>query len=374
MSLIKRLQSYFSEEPSAQDVVRQLQESLEQFSDRLLEYCGARENSIHSHVHAASRSMNEALCALETDTERKALQTARAGLVHLHLARMLATGKDFDKVEMRAPSDTIEGALYELTDRLAKVKLLVEYGELTIDPSIQESLLDVMKIFDAAVSDFRKRHTADARRAVNAAEVALHAVVCNVEVSNQHGNLASLKVARETASPAQWKACELASKIAECRRTLNALQKGGLPEAVEHLTAAEEKFESCLDNLTVGDDTATALEARAGLLEVQTANRLANDAEFGGERRKDSHVRATISQFQQDLRRIVRLTESLSVDTAAMERRLEDSARNFLKAHKCLGNDELAESEVSARAAHLDLDFAWQLANCSHSAKYREEI
>lgn len=374
MSLFRKLQAYFGEKPSAENVVKLLQESLEELSDQLLEYHGTHEGSVHRRVQAAIRSMKDALAAMETDTDKRILQKAKGGLVHLHIARLLASGKDFEKIEMRVSSDTIEGALFELTEKLAKVKLLVEYGDLTIDPSIQESLLNVMKIFDSAVADFRKRHTADAKRALTAASVALHAVVCNVEASNQHENLAALKVTREIVTESQWRACTLASKIAECRRTVNALQKGELPEILEHLNAAEDKFASCLDNLVIGDETSTAMEARAGMLEIQSANRIANDAEFGSERRQNSLVRTVIAQFRQDVRRVVRLTESLNVETDGIARRLDASSNFFVKAHKCLHNDDLYEAERLARAAHLDLDFAWQIANCSRNVQYREEL
>ncbi|HEY9754931.1 MAG TPA: hypothetical protein V6C97_07220 [Oculatellaceae cyanobacterium] len=374
MGLFKKLQAYFGEKPSVENVVKLLQESLEELSDQLFEYHGTHERSVHRRVQAAARSMKDALAAMETDTDKRVLQKAKAGLVHLHIARLLASGKDFEKIEIRVSSDTIEGALFELTEKLAKVKLLVEYGDLTIDPSIQESLLNVMKIFDSAVADLKKRHTADAKRALTAASVALHAVVCNVEASNQHENLAALKVTREMVTESQWRACKLASKIAECRQTVNALQKGELPDVLEHLNAAEDKFANCLDNLVVGDESSIAMEARAGMLEIQSASRIANDAEFGSERRQNSLVRTVIAQFHQDVRRVVRLTESLNVETDGIARRLDASCNFFVKAHKCLHNDDLNEAERLARAAHLDLDFAWQIANCRGNAQYREEL
>jgi hypothetical protein len=286
---------------------------------------------------------------------------------------LLLSGKEQTKIELKSTHDTVEGALNYLIQQIAKVKLLVEYGDLQISPAIQEALMSVMSIFDETVTDLRLRHVKDARREAGAALVALHWTVCLIEVNNPGHDLSELKTLSSISSPAERKACELADKMAACRINLTGLQTINSPDVVLHLNEAEGKFNSSIENLIDGDSELAMADARAGMLEVQLALRASKEAINNSERRQNQRARQEISQFKIDAHRILRLTEHLDVDFRTLSRRLDAAEESFIKAYRLLDKGDLVHAERVARSAHLDLDFCWQIAN-ARKPEYRDEL
>ena len=375
MSLFQRLQRMLGARLTGKDALDLLSDSIAELGDQVMIYDGIHLAAVRRHLQSAEDSCKSALKALTRDDEVVATRRARTGLVHMHIARLLMTGKEQQtRLEVQSGIDTIEGALNYLIHQIAKVKLLVEYGDLQVNPAVQDSLMNVMKIFDATVADLRKRRTGDAKREADAAMVALHWTVCLLEASNPLHGIAELKMPKEGATTAEIKACELAASICDYKNKLTEMQVAAMPEVMMHLEAAEEKFAACIENLIEGDKASTVLEARAGQLDLQTAMRTANEALNASERRQNSQTRMVVSQFKQDSYRVLRLCEQLNIDYRSLERRMKACEDYFIKAHRLLEQNELNEAERLARAAHLDLDFSWQIANAAQRAEYRQEL
>ncbi len=375
MSIFKKFKQLLAAKNSPEETVELLADSINETSQLIIGSDSIHSRSIKRHMRAAEANCKEAFKSMQRDDEKDAVRCAKNGLAHLHIVRVLLRGKEPQtKLEVESGIGTIEGAFNYLINQIAKVKLLVEYGDLQMTTTVQESLLNVMKIFDAAVADMRRRRLSDAKREAGAAMVALHWTVCLLEAHNPNHSFSDLKMPREGASTAEIKACELATKMGEFRGTLGEVKTEAIPDVMLHLQAAEEKFAACLENIIDGDKQSTVLEARAGMLDVQSAMRASQDTADAEDRRQNSDARMKISQFSQDAHRILRLCEHLGIDYRSLERRMQAALDYYVSAHRKLAKNDLAEAERLSRAAHLDLDFSWQLANAVKRAEYRQEL
>ena len=164
--------------------------------------------------------------------------------------------------------------------------------------------------------------------------------------------------------------CELADKIVESKVKLNEFL--ALPEVSEHIASAEKRFASCIENIVEGDNQSIVLDCRAGLLDLQLAERASRDVENQADRRQNQESRQAILEFKQEVQRVLKLVEKIDIDDKALNRRLEAALQHFIDAHKKVNHNELGEAERLAREAHLELDFSWQVANAIKKTEYRE--
>lgn len=373
MSFFKKFQQLLGAKLSVEQTVDLLTHSLSETSEKFITYDGIHARTIQRHMQKAEENCKKAFALLSDDEEDEAAKHARSGLVHLQIAHVLISKKPPIRVDIQSAPDTTEGALNQLIHQIAKVKLLVEYGDLQVNTAVQDSLLAVMKIFDGAVADLKDRHLNDAARQAGAALVALHWTVCLLEENNPGQDLSKLKLPTEQANPAQRKACDLANNIVETRIQLGDLQALASPEVSMHLVNAERKFNTCVENLIDGDMQSTGVDARAGLLDLQMAMRAAKESALKNERRQNQQSRNEVTQFKFDVHRTLRLADQLDIDYKALTRRMEAAEDYFIRAHRALDKMELVEAERTARAAHLDLDFCWQILN-ARKAEYRQDI
>ena len=123
-----------------------------------------------------------------------------------------------------------------------------------------------------------------------------------------------------------------------------------------------------------GDNQSIVLDCRAGLLDLQLAERASKDIDDQTDRRQNQESRHAILEFKQEVQRVLKLVEKLDIDNQTLKRRLEAALQHFIDAHKRANRDNLAEAERFAREAHLELDFSWQLANAMKKTEYRNEI
>jgi hypothetical protein len=123
-----------------------------------------------------------------------------------------------------------------------------------------------------------------------------------------------------------------------------------------------------------GDNQSIVLDCRAGLLDLQLAERASKDVDTQTDRRQNQESRQAILEFKQEVQRVLKLVEKLEIDDKALSRRLEAALQHFIDAHKKVIRNELIEAERLGREAHLELDFSWQLANAIKKAEYREKL
>jgi len=374
MNIFQKFQMLIAGKKKAKETLTLLADSLAETNDLFMRYEGIHAQTIQFHLESAESFCKNAFRDLKDDEEARAMKNARNGLVHLHIAQLLGSGKEPPKVELKTAPDTTEGALYCLIQKIAKVKLIVEYGDLHIEPNVQDALRLVMKIFDSAVTDLRNWHVKDARREAGAAMVALHWTVCLTEMNNPGQDLSALKAIDFAGSASELKACELASKIAECRTAMAEMQTVEAPEVSGHLMDAEEKFMDCIENLIDGDPESITLDCRSGKLDLQLAIRASKEISLSSGTRPSALSREELGQFKQDAQRILRLVEYQQIDCTSLRKHLEAAEDYFVRAHRCLDQNELNEAERLARAAHLDLDFSWQIANTVEQAQYKQDL
>jgi hypothetical protein len=123
-----------------------------------------------------------------------------------------------------------------------------------------------------------------------------------------------------------------------------------------------------------GDHQSIVLDCRAGLLELQLAEKASKSFDNQIDRRQNQESRKSILEFKQEVHRVLKLADQLEVDNGALKLRLETAVQHFIDAHKKLNNNELGEAERLVREAHLELDFSWQLANAIKNSEYRKNI
>jgi hypothetical protein len=372
MNLFDKLKDAFGQKSNCEKTIALLAETITQTANQYLDYEGLHARSIQKHLDRGKSAFDDASEKLKVDDQEESLKTARQGVIHLHIAQLLLSGKYPEKVELNAAVDSTESVLNDLIKRIAKTKLLVEYGDLIVSPSAQESLLYVLQIFDTTIEDLSKRHVSDARRGASAAQVALHWTLGLIELSNPGQSFSTLKNIGASSSRHEAMACELADKIVESKIKLNEFL--AVPEVSEHIVSAEKKFASCIENIVEGDNQSIVLDCRAGLLDLQLAERASKDIDDQTDRRQNQESRHAILEFKQEVQRVLKLVEKLDIDNQTLKRRLEAALQHFIDAHKRANRDDLAEAERFAREAHLELDFSWQLANAMKKTEYRNEI
>jgi len=372
MNLFDKLKDVLGQKSNGEKTIALLADTIAQTTNQFPDYEGIHAKSIQKHLEKGEAAFNNASEKLKVDDREESLQIARQGIVHLHIAQLLLSGKYSEKVALNVTPDSTEWVLNDLIKRIAKTKLIVEYGDLLVSASAQESLLNVIKIFDTTIEDLSKRHVADARRGASTAQVALHWTLCLIELSNPNQSLSALKNNDASSSRHEVMSCELADKIVESKVQLSEFL--AMPEVAEHLASAEKKFAACLENIVEGDHQSIVLDCRAGLLELQLAEKASKCFDNQIDRRQNQERRKSILEFKQEVHRVLKLADQLEVDNRALKLRLETAVQHFIDAHKKLNNNELGEAERLAREAHLELDFSWQLANAIKNSEYRKDI
>jgi hypothetical protein len=370
MNLFDKLKDVLAHKSNSEKAIALLAETLTQTANQFLNYEGIHARSIQKHLDGGKAAFDTASEELKVDDQEESFRTARHGIIHMHIAQLLLSGKYPEKVELNATADSTESVLNDLIKRIAKTKLLVEYGDLLVSVSAQESLLSVLQIFDTSIEDLSKRHLSDARRGASAAHVALHWTLGLIELSNPGQSFSTLKNIGVSSSRHEVMACELADKIVESKIKLNEFL--ALPEISEHIASAEKRFESCIENIVEGDNQSIVLDCRAGLLDLQLAERASKDNENQPDRRQNQESRQAILEFKQEVQRVLKLVEKIDIDDKALSRRLEAALQYFIEAHKKVSRNELGDAERLGREAHLELDFSWQVANAIKKTEIRE--
>jgi hypothetical protein len=365
MSFFEKFKQVLALESSSEKTIAFLADSISLTEGQALNYEGIHSTSIENHLNRGKTAFGDASNRLKQGDDRIAMQMARQGVIHLHIAQSLLSGNYKEKVEPEVSPGSPESFLHDLTSKIAKTKLVVEYGDLKVSTEAQESLNNVITIFDAAVKDLTNRHLSDARRGAQAARVALHWTVGLLEVSNQTQPMTVLQTRDEGHTREEALSCELADKIIEAKIKLSDYLE--IPEVAAHMKNAETRFASCLENIIDDDKQSLAVDCRAGLLDVNLATKAADKALKNSENQelKDQNLENSLAQaeFKQEVSRILKLVEKLDIDSRSLKQRLEAALLHHHNAQVMLNKGDLITAERLAREAHLDLDFAWNLAN-----------
>jgi hypothetical protein len=363
MSIFRKFEQLLHVIASPHKKVDLLSSLLSEYGSKLETYEGMHLEHVVRHKEHAQKLCQQAFDFLKVDDLEEANAHAESGILHLELAHQLAIMGVDETCDLQIDPETDEGRIGRLMDYVAKLKEVVEFSELTVSDTVHEELLRVIRLLFAGLGDLEKGHGADASRQASAGVVALQWAMYLIEIENDQ-SLRHLRLTYSRENQAEIRACFLAKKMAECRKTFIDL-KHSIPADVEmHLIDAEEKFANCLDNIVLGDYEAVELDVRAALLDVEAAEQKTKKIILSSDFDYSDESESSIRTFKLDAWRIIRAAEQMQLFRLdSFKTRIQSAVNQFVSANKDCDLKKYDQAERLARYAQLDLDFCSHIVN-----------
>ena len=120
MNLFDKLKDVLAQKSNSEKANALLAETITQTANQFLNYEGIHARSIQKHLDRGKAAFATASEYLKVDDQEESLRTAHRGIIHLHIAQLLLSGKYPEKVELNAAADSTEAVLNDLIKRIAE--------------------------------------------------------------------------------------------------------------------------------------------------------------------------------------------------------------------------------------------------------------
>lgn len=321
-----------------------------------------------ARARKAEKAYNKALdCFAEDEAEKCAIQCERA-ILHLRLAEMHLHSTDQLAIAPKLGKDGPRDTANQLSESIATFKMSVEYNNALMSDSAHERLQEVVRMLLDAIQEIKGQNFDESKRIAECGLLSLYLLVKETEIDNRQ-TFAEIKIPPRMDRADFRRIKELADKIIAAKKQFAESGIVATTTITKHVTSACEHYASAIQALMDDEEVLVRQLATLGALEVRMAERLFK-TNAGAQPHPDEQFieegfayEAALKDFRRNLKSLQRLVHQHCDEPLAIKTRLEAVHVYYMKACMAASSGDLAAAERSARAAHLDLDFAWQLIN-----------
>lgn len=315
-------------------------------------------------LEKAEAARQKAVGYFEQDDVADCEKRCERGLMHLMIASLHLSANASHKLEIVFDDESAEYAVEQLSSSIAKFKMAVEYSNCTVTEKVKVRWWDVAAKFPDALSLLKNGREEEAKRTAEACLLNLHYLGKVLEQDNLKG-IIELDPTTRASSKEMLMIKGLTEQISQTQCLLSVSHTRGYRRVERYLEAALENLEKALDAYADGDDGTVRRMVAAGMMEARMASEICKsgtttDMAFNPQEPAEA-VPDEAGEFCRRLVQVSRLIKDYAPESERMLNRLDAVNYYYRKCMNALIAGDYKEAERSARAAHLDLDFAKQL-------------
>lgn len=323
-----------------------------------------------ARARRAEKAYNKALDFFaEDESEKCAIQCERA-ILHLRLAETHLHSSDQLAIAPKLGKDGPRDTANQLSESIATFKMSVEYNNALMSDSAHERLQEVVRMLLDAIQQIKAENFDESKRVAECGLLSLYLLVKEVEIDNRQ-TFAEIKMPPRLDRADFRRIKELADKITAAKKHFAESGSVPSPTIAKHITSACEHYASAIQAMMDEEEALVRQLTTLGALEVRMAERLFKTNAGGSHPHgsDDQYIDESfayeiqLKDFRRSLKSLQRLVQQHCEEPLPIKTRLDAVHVYYMKACMSASNGDFASAERSARAAHLDLDFAWQLIN-----------